>query len=1118
MQEEASPIEHLQSIFNQIFGGGSFSQEEGSYFFLELKSIFLSFIDELVLNEKQLFSNHFSKALFIVNKYRIDAEVKLKFYFLLKIFKSKRISKKLSKADYLSICSMIADVLSHFYDEKIELTNIRNQFENESKIFKYFIHKKSKDTRITTLERVIVDSRSGGDEYMLVCFSGNDLVSISFEEYWKEIPKITNRGTILNCFDLEQVESSAFRTTKNSLVVIEPDYLFDVTEIASSFTKKGFNAYYYFVNQFFDEQSHSIHSYFGSLVNFVFDELLSQEQVKIDELIEKNIKRKILTFFVLEREEPNIYGFLKSNLEVHFENLKKLLPYFKNFSFQIEPTFFSADYGLLGRMDLFLESLSDSSNKTVVELKSGSCPQSPVRFQLSDGVSFYAPIWHSHYAQATGYNLLADSVYESRKGSSMILYSKDSVAPLREAVNEINIKREFLKARNWIYSLETQIIKKNYSIFDTLIRKLPLANDLVSSKLPRVREIFASMPEEYKKLLFNFYSFILNENRISKIGDIFSNGQYCQSSLWNDSFEEKIQSQSVLTDLVLDKERSSFENFHLIFRKTSTTPELTSLRKADPVVIYPKDIVYHKNAFQLFKGVIKELNQNEIKVSLRNKLTNLSFFKGERHWCVEPDYIDSTTKYVLASLFNFFANSKERIDLLLGLKKPWIERNPEARKFFANSVYKEVLSKAVEAYPYYVIQGPPGSGKTRTFVKELIWYYLFHTSENILVLAYTNRAVDEIVELLLKNGFVDFIRLGSKESSPNQEQMLSVISENLTIEEVRKKVNSCRLFLSTVLSLHLTAELLELKQFSVAIIDEASQILIPHILGLVAKFEKFILIGDEMQLSCVIQQNPRFTKVNDPDIEKLGITDLGQSYFELLINNLNRIGASEFISMLEYQYRMHPSLVEPINLLFYNNKVKVVPDRNSNKTIGKCIEDFLKIWGFRPDQRIIFVDSPIEPHKKINKFQSYAIAGTVDYFYSKYGAYDENLIGVVSPFRLQNAQIYGFLSENAKSVITVDTIERFQGSEREIILLSFPYSNVKQLKSLHPKNTFLNGCNVDKKLNVSLTRARELLLIFGNADLLKNNQLFAWLIEYLNQKGQIISIIDYLGGLNLTEK
>jgi DNA replication ATP-dependent helicase Dna2 len=1092
-------VELVKEISNQTIDDKNLIYQ----YILSLKSLFRRFLENITQNQKQFFPNNYSRIAFITNKYSLELRIKKSLFFLQKIFNNPQIIQKANQSDLQFISILLSELFSAFYDTKVTLILDRGLIEINSTLFKLFNRIIAKQTELVSFRGLIVDQIISNDS-SIICFDGNTQIIINCSDFWQELPKSVKNGTKLNCFKLQQLKENLFKTTTESLIVIEPDYLYDISEIAESFTKTGFNAYNYFINKYYPN-NFSFYTFIGNVVNYMLDELLVNPRADFEELFLNSLRKKILQFLILNKYNPNVAEEIKENIKQHFDNLNKILPYLTEFDNQIEPSFFSADYGLVGRMDILLQDKGNRNDKTIVELKSGNYPEDQIRFQTSDGSVFYSPMWHSHYAQTIGYNLLADSVYPNRKGTSMILYSKDSQRALREAPNDIKLKRDFIKARNWIYLLENQISNKNYSIFETLEKKLPQINGISAEKFTMLRETLGSLNEVNKKLLFHFCTFILNEVKSAKIGESDANTRYVQRSLWLEATEEKINHQSILNNLLLQLDKSNFNKLYLYFQRTEETPLISSIRKGDPVVIYNDSLFTNRTAAQLLKGVVKTIDSEKIVVSMRNKLTNQIIFDNPNNWTIEPDYIDSSARYLYHSIFKFLTIVPQKIDFLLGRVPPRMEKL--STHLVDTGKYQNIVKKAIEYYPYFIIKGPPGTGKTRIIVKELINFYYRHTNLNILVLAYTNRAVDEIAETLNRNEMQDYyLRLGNKEASELEENMLSYLSENMDIETIGSKIENTRIFLSTVFSALTTPEIFSLKKFNIAIIDEASQILFPHLISILAEVDKFILIGDEKQLPAVVQQPEESRKINDPDLLSLGFNDLGISYFELLINNLQQRKQTDCIALLDEQSRMHPAILEPVNLLFYDNLIKTFKQREPNKIAVEIIQEFLDHIGLSRDSRIIFVDTPTDLNSKINRKHSQLIKLLSSYFASKFKEHlNELLIGIISPFRLQNAEIFRLLDETLRYKITIDTVERFQGSEREIIFLSLPFNSPNQILQTSSLTTTPEGTLIDRKLNVSLTRAKELLVIFGDKDLLKDVPIYRDLIEYFEKREKIVS-------------
>ncbi|MBK9336461.1 MAG: DUF559 domain-containing protein [Lewinellaceae bacterium] len=231
---------------------------------------------------------------------------------------------------------------------------------------------------------------------------------------------------------------------------------------------------------------------------------------------------------------------------------------------------------------------------------------------------------------------------------------------------------------------------------------------------------------------------------------------------------------------------------------------------------------------------------------------------------------------------------------------------------------------------FFLLWGPPGTGKTSVMLRDLVAWILRETNDNLVLLAYTNRAVDEICEALDSLGGdirEQYLRLGSRHSTAERfrGQLLSTcIADVRTRAELRAVLEPRRIIASTVASFAQNDKLLEIKKFQRLIVDEASQILEPQLVGLLTRFEHFVLIGDHRQLPAVTTQAPELTRVEDPDLQAIGLTDLRDSYFERLYRRCMVSGLHQNYGQLYRQGRMHADIMAFPNRHFYNGLLQTL--------------------------------------------------------------------------------------------------------------------------------------------------------------------------------------------------
>ena len=127
-------------------------------------------------------------------------------------------------------------------------------------------------------------------------------------------------------------------------------------------------------------------------------------------------------------------------------------------------------------------------------------------------------------------------------------------------------------------------------------------------------------------------------------------------------------------------------------------------------------------------------------------------------------------------------------------------------------------------------------------------------------------------------------------------------------------------------------------------------------------------------------------------------------------------------------------------------------------------------------------------------------------------------MGVIVPYRNQISAVRKTVQKlgiEALNGITIDTVERFQGSQRDYIIYGFTVQKIYQLNFL-TSNVFTDtdGVVIDRKLNVALTRAREHMIITGNSRLLSKNSIFSKLLSYIKKNGTYIDVLkaNYCNG------
>jgi DNA replication ATP-dependent helicase Dna2 len=604
-----------------------------------------------------------------------------------------------------------------------------------------------------------------------------------------------------------------------------------------------------------------------------------------------------------------------------------------------------------------------------------------------------------------------------------------------------------------------------------------------------------------KKYFNAFTGFIAREHWLAKVGEENSDSINGYASLWRSSFEDKVLNFNILSHLEIVENQADTAAHTILFRKTAQTNELANFRVGDIAVLYPSfstgDTVLRH---QVIKCSIIRLEKDRVEVQLRFQQHNLKPFQTNGLWSLEPDMLDSGFVGMYRGLLEWAETGKNTREKLLGLRVP---AAPPAQQ--SNGLLEKIISSP----DFFLLWGPPGTGKTSVLLRDIAQWVLKNTNENLLILAYTNRAVDEICEALDSIGDNVrelYLRIGGKHASSERfsgQLLSSKIAGAGNRSALREVLEKHRIFVSTVASFAQNEGLLKLKKFQRLVVDEASQILEPQLLGLLSRFEHFILIGDHRQLPAVSAQRPESSVVKDPDLNEIGLVDLRDSYFERLYLLCKRKQWHWAYDQLEQQGRMHEDIMAFPAKWFYDNGLQVFdPVHQKSALCYKLPENNSKLGAILAQKRVLFlpVSSPIpNPHQQKTSMEEATLCAEIVQCYKQLWKLNgkkwlpEKTLGIITPWRAQIAQIRSALHNAGidPEQVTVDTVERYQGGARDIIVISTCVHSEWQLQSL----LNISSEGVDRKLNVALTRAREHLIMLGNAAVLQQDERYAVFIK-----------------------
>lgn len=439
------------------------------------------------------------------------------------------------------------------------------------------------------------------------------------------------------------------------------------------------------------------------------------------------------------------------------------------------------------------------------------------------------------------------------------------------------------------------------------------------------------------------------------------------------------------------------------------------------------------------------------------------------------------------------------------LRFPWL-----------NATQEEAVNKVLHAKDVAIVHGPPGTGKTTTLVEAV--YETLHRENQVLVCAQSNMAVDWISEKLVDRG-VSVLRIGNPsrvndkmlsftyerrfESHPDYPQLWSIRKairelyarsrKGAEREAVRQKINSLK-DRATELEIRINESLfsearviactlvgsanrlLTGQKFGTLFIDEAAQALEAACWIPIRKADRVILAGDHCQLPPTVKA---------PEALRAG---LGHTLMQTIVKN-----KPDTVSLLKLQYRMNDEIMRFSSEWFYGGMLQSAPEVKYRSILDFDTPiEWINTEGLDCNEEFIG-----ENYGRINKSEAELSIEQLKGYITKIGRerfLDERIdVGMSSPYKAQVQYLRRLVRNDAffkpyRQAITINTVDGFQGQERDVILISLVRANEEG------QIGFLNDL---RRMNVAITRARMKLIILGDASTLTRHAFYKKLYTYI---------------------
>lgn len=537
-----------------------------------------------------------------------------------------------------------------------------------------------------------------------------------------------------------------------------------------------------------------------------------------------------------------------------------------------------------------------------------------------------------------------------------------------------------------------------------------------------------------------------------------------------------------------------------------------------PVCFFTQDVI-GKLTYLPFVATVNYVDEDRMVVVLPNADALLSL-QGKEVLGVQLYFDETSYRLMFEALKQVIGAKNNRLaelrDIFHGTQPVSTFTFQPQRFPWLNRTQEEAVNKVVHAKDVAIVHGPPGTGKTTTLVEAI--YETLHRENQVLVCAQSNMAVDWISEKLVDRG-VNVLRIGNPsrvndkmlsftyerrfESHPDYPQLWSIrraIRDLYTKlrrandrENIRTKINSLKdraseieirintaLFSeSRVIACTLAGSanrLLIGQKFGTLFIDEAAQALEAACWIAIRKADRVVFAGDHCQLPPTVKC-----------IEAVR-GGLGHTLMQCVVKQ-----KPETVSLLKVQYRMNDEIMRFSSEWFYGGMLQSAPEVKYRGILDFDTPiEWVNTEGMDCNEEFVG-----ESYGRINKPEAELSISQLKSYITRIGKerfLDEHIdVGVISPYKAQVQYLRQLIKRDTffkpfRPLITVNTVDGFQGQERDVILISLVRANEDG------QIGFLNDL---RRMNVAITRARMKLIILGDASTLTRHAFYRKLYTYI---------------------